>query len=50
MKPKYANPQIDMQLMSTCDVIQDSGDFNYTSGGSVFYNEAGSEGNKIALW
>lgn len=50
MKPKYVNPKIDMQLMSTCDVIQDSGDFNYTPGGSISYNANGSEGNRIDLW
>lgn len=49
MKTKYVTPKIDMQLMSTCDVIQSSGGFNYTPG-SISYDADGSEGNRTDLW
>ena len=49
MKKKYINPKIDIQLISTCDVIQTSNGFNYTPG-SISYNVDGSLGNSIDLW
>ena len=49
MKNKYVNPKIDIQFISTCDVIQSSSDFDYTSG-SISYNANGSTGNSISIW
>ena len=49
MKKTYVNPKIDIQLISTCDVIQSSGSFSYTPG-SIYYDADGSIGNSITLW
>ena len=49
MKNKYVTPKIDVELISTCDVIQSSRGFDYEPG-SISYSSVGSEGTSISLW
>ena len=46
---KYISPQIDMQVLQSCDVIQTSGGFMYEES-NITYAADGSMGDFVDLW